>query len=139
MIMETIGDRIQYLANQKFGSQVGMAKKLEINPQNLSRTIKKSTFNQTTINKIIEIVPGLNIHWLFTGEGEIYIKNQENHVSEPIPAYSKKPELPEKIAEAHKLLMEAHEQFLDVVISELKPPKSKPGRPLKNSESESKK
>lgn len=137
--METIGDRIQYLANQKFGSQVGMAKKLEMDPQNLSRTIKKSTFTQTTINKIIEIVPGLNVHWLFTGEGEIYIKNQENHISEPIPAYIKKTELPEKIAAAHERVMKAHEQFLEVVISELKPPKSKPGRPRKNSESDPKK
>jgi hypothetical protein len=137
--MKGIGKRIKLLAEQRFGSQVGLAKKINMDPQNLNRMIKSDKLSLPNIIRIVNSSPGLNIHWLFTGEGKMYIDENRIQVEEPITPYIRQKNLPKKILEAHEKVIEAQSEMLSAIMEEISAKKGERGRPCKISENETKK
>lgn len=70
----TINERMQYIVDERFnGNKASFAKAIGIPPTSISNYLSKARASKPTsdlLEKIINIVPGLNASWLLTGVGE---------------------------------------------------------------------
>lgn len=76
--MDTIGKRLDAFLEQKGVSVTDFGDKIGVHPNSIYRLIKEGRgMNSTTMMKIVEMFPSINLHWLITGEGPQTKSNYE--------------------------------------------------------------
>jgi len=79
--------RLELLIYQLFDSKRNFAEKAGLPPETVSRIIKNKSLSMETINKIVNVVPDLNLNWLISGKGEMFLKQPEMKLNDPEVIY----------------------------------------------------
>lgn len=70
-------DRLYELISDNFRSQAEAADRLGMKRQNLSSLIKNERLSYGFAKKLKTVVPKLDLNWLFTGDGDKYLGEEE--------------------------------------------------------------
>ena len=73
--METKGDRLRAFAKASSGALSSMADALGIEPQQMQPYVSNKRFPKHDILEKLAAM-GCNVHWLLTGQGEMYADNE---------------------------------------------------------------
>ena len=97
------GIRLQQLMKALNLKQTGFARSLGMTQPNISRMVTgESKISVEVINRIIDTYKNVNLHWLLTGVGEMFLEeltDQNPQVNERNIVYNKKGKLCELVRE----------------------------------------
>jgi len=111
--METIGDRLKKVRIDKNLNQNEFADMLEISQPTLSANeSNRDNVSKRTIKAVCREF-GVREEWLLTGEGEMYVKQEEDIVYELATKYG----MTRSQAIFFKLLLNSSQQEVDAIIS----------------------
>lgn len=86
----TLKDRCLYLAEKKGFTREGFCQEIGMSYASFKGKAKNTTINSAAIEKILTIIPDVNLNWLMTGEGAM-LRSQEAHAptqSIPTPEHT---------------------------------------------------
>ncbi len=82
------GARLQRLIKALKTNQTGFADTVNVSQSNINKMVKGvKGISKTVINALLLGHKNVNVHWLLTGEGEMFLAGPIDQVSESAPAY----------------------------------------------------
>jgi transcriptional regulator with XRE-family HTH domain len=120
------GARLQHLIKALKTNQTGFADLVNVSQSNINKMVRGvKGISKTVINGLLLGHKNVNVHWLLTGEGEMFLRDPVapvDQVTEKEAAYGKRPLLlgeVEGILQAHKQEIEALQERIALLEAEM--------------------
>lgn len=83
--MQTTGERLKYLIESQGYNNTTFGEKVGIDNKSVSEiTRNKRNLGGVLLKRIAEIMPEVNLNWLFSGIGDMYIGKNADYTNLPI-------------------------------------------------------
>lgn len=83
--MQTLGERVKYLIEIQGLNNTTFGEKFGIDAKSVSQiTRNKRNLGSVLMERILELLPELNLNWLYKGEGEVFIGKNAEGAKTPI-------------------------------------------------------